>query len=95
MCTQAVGTEAVVMVHEDVNGEVADFRRESWPTGKIYFDRLKCVLQYQCTMGGEHLGVSIYSFGLTVTSCGNHRLQVRVSRTGERRHPNGQHFKGA
>jgi len=31
------------MVHEDVDGEVADFRRESWPTGKIYYDRLKYV----------------------------------------------------
>lgn len=31
------------MVHEDVDDEVADFRRESWPTGKIYYDRLKFV----------------------------------------------------
>lgn len=30
-------------MHEDIDGEVADFRRESWPTGKIYYDRLKYV----------------------------------------------------
>jgi len=40
---RALGVEAVVMVHEDVAGEVAAFRRESWPDGKIFYDRLKYV----------------------------------------------------
>jgi len=38
------------MVHEDVDDEVAEFRRESWPTGKIYYDRLKYV--YRVLGGG-------------------------------------------
>ena len=43
MYLQAVGATAVVMVHEDVDGEVAAFRHQSWPAGDIYYDRLKCV----------------------------------------------------
>ena len=39
---QAVGAAAVVMVHESVDDEVAAFRHHSWPTGNIYYDRLKC-----------------------------------------------------
>lgn len=31
------------MVHEDVGDEVAAFRRESWPTGNIHYDRLKYI----------------------------------------------------
>lgn len=40
---RAVGATAVVMVHEDVDDEVAVFRHQSWPTGNIYYDRLKYV----------------------------------------------------